>query len=382
MKILVLSFYYAPDLCAGSFRCTALVERLKKYQGVEIDILTTMPNRYASFEVPAKEHEVDGNAIIKRIKIPSHNSGMIDQIRSFYVYYREVLRLIKGRDYDVVFATSSRLFTAFLGAQIARQKSVRLYLDIRDIFVDTIEDVIKSRFVVLLRPLLRFIENYTFSKANHINLVSKGFEKYFTQRFPKPAYSYFSNGIDSVFIENISRFKNTESNEMPTVLYAGNLGESQGLHYIIPGMALLMPEFLFKVVGDGGRKMQLQDSIQNLPNVQLLAPVSREELLEHYTNSDVLFMHLNDRPAFEKVLPSKVFEYAATGKPVLAGVGGYAADFIHDEVDNACVFPPCDAQQGAESLRALSLINTDRSEFIKKYSREFIMKNMADSIMS
>ena len=30
MRILVLSFYYAPDLCAGSFRTTAFVEELKK----------------------------------------------------------------------------------------------------------------------------------------------------------------------------------------------------------------------------------------------------------------------------------------------------------------------------------------------------------------
>jgi hypothetical protein len=30
MRILVLSFYYAPDLCAGSFRTTAFVNELKK----------------------------------------------------------------------------------------------------------------------------------------------------------------------------------------------------------------------------------------------------------------------------------------------------------------------------------------------------------------
>ena len=49
----------------------------------------------------------------------------------------------------------------------------------------------------------------------------------------------------------------------------------------------------------------------------------------------MLFLHLGAVPAFEKVLPSKLFEYAALGKPVLAGVAGYAADFVRAEIDNA-----------------------------------------------
>ena len=46
----------------------------------------------------------------------------------------------------------------------------------------------------------------------------------------------------------------------------------------------------------------------------------------------ILFIHLNAYPAFEKVLPSKIFEYAATGKPILAGVSGYSADFIRNNL--------------------------------------------------
>lgn len=57
LRILVLSFYYYPDLCAGSFRCSALIEQLKKLAGTnyEIDVITTVPNRYASFPMEAPE---------------------------------------------------------------------------------------------------------------------------------------------------------------------------------------------------------------------------------------------------------------------------------------------------------------------------------------
>ena len=101
-----------------------------------------------------------------------------------------------------------------------------------------------------------------------------------------------------------------------------------------------------------------------------------------YQSSDVLFLHLNDYPAFKKVLPSKIFEYAAMGKPVLAGVGGFAAQFIEEEVNNAVVFSPGDWEEGAQALDSMQMGEGDRSSFIEKYLRENIMREMAADIIS
>ena len=46
MKILFLSYYYPPDLSAGSFRAEALISGLSKIKNIDIDLLTTFPNRY------------------------------------------------------------------------------------------------------------------------------------------------------------------------------------------------------------------------------------------------------------------------------------------------------------------------------------------------
>ena len=74
MKILILSFYYSPDLCAGSFRTTALVEQLKKNKDIDIEVITTMPNRYSSYKQETLSFEVDGNVSIRRISLPEHKS--------------------------------------------------------------------------------------------------------------------------------------------------------------------------------------------------------------------------------------------------------------------------------------------------------------------
>lgn len=381
MRILFLSFYYEPDLCAGSFRATSLIEQLKQHDDVVIEIVTTMPNRYASFSATASSFEKVENVLINRIVLPSHNSGMLDQIKSFTRFYIEAVKLTKDKEYDLVFATSSRLFTAFLGARLAKKKKLPLYLDIRDIFVDTIKDVLNPKIIFFAKQILSLIESYTFKAADHINLVSRGFEGYFIHKFKQAKYTWFTNGIDSEFLDLESNEK--VSSNPKSILYAGNIGEGQGLHTILPRLAKnLDKSFKIDVIGDGGRKPILETSLGNIDNVDLLPPIQRKELSEQYMNADVLFLHLNDYPAFNKVLPSKIFEYAATGKPILAGVSGYAAKFIADEVTNAEVFHPGDAQGAIDALNKLKFINTDRSEFIKRYTRTNIMQNMAESILN
>lgn len=380
MRILVLSFYYQPDLCAGSFRTTSLIEQLKQHENVEIEIVTTMPNRYASFSASANCFEQVENVTINRIELPSHKSGMFDQIKSFTRFYIEAVKLTKDKEFDVVVATSSRLFTAFLGARLAKKKKIPLYLDIRDIFVDTIKDVLNPKVSIFVKPILSLIENYTFKAADHINLVSRGFESYFVHKFKQAKYTWFTNGIDEEFL-GLKATTQIVSNHKK-ILYAGNIGEGQGLHTILPSLAKnLDTGFKVEVIGDGGRKAILESSLVGVDNVNLFPPVQRKELSAQYMQADILFLHLNDYPAFKKVLPSKIFEYAATGKPILAGVSGYAAKFIADEVINAEVFHPGDDKGGLIALSKLKFEDVNREEFIKRYNRTNIMKNMAGSVI-
>ncbi|WP_322803506.1 glycosyltransferase family 4 protein [Vibrio alfacsensis] len=379
MKILVLSFYYAPDLSAGSFRTTSLVEQLRK-KDVDIDVITTLPNRYASLKSEAAALENDGNVTIQRCKLPSHKSGMLDQVVSFYSFYKQVSKLVKDKDYDLIYATSSRLFTAFLGVRIGKSKSIPVYLDIRDIFLDTLKDVLNPNLFRVLSPLLALIERYTFNSAIHINLVSKGFKSYFHSNFKCESYSFLTNGIDSDFLNVDLSSSEARECEEKTILYAGNMGEGQGLHTIIPSLAQQHPEYQFKMIGDGGKKQELVNSCKGFKNVKILPPIVRSNLIKEYKKADILFLHLNDYDAFKKVIPSKLFEYGATGKPILAGVSGYAEDFCNQELSNTAIFYPSNSQDASKALNQISLEIVERKGFIQKYQRSNIMAKLADSI--
>lgn len=387
LKILVLSFYFRPDLSAGSFRTTAFVDALKQQMLVDgqIDVLTTLPNRYNSFsvEVPAEE-SLPGVSIF-RIALPRHQSGMFDQAKAFISFARAVLGKTRGQEYDLVFTTSSRLMTAVLGAWVAKKNRTPLYLDIRDIFVDTIKDVLPSHLAILTIPFFSLLERWAINSANKVNLVSKGFAGYFSTRYPKQRFSYFTNGIDDEFLslpipESVPR---TEG--VVEILYAGNLGEGQGLHTILPDLAKKVHgRVRFKIIGDGGRKDALQAALisAGVDNVELLPPMKRAQLIEAYQAADVLFLHLNDYDAFRKVLPSKLFEYGAMGKPIWAGVSGYAAEFMRTELDNSAVFHPCNAAEAERVFSQLRLQNGPRDRFVAKYARINIANEMAKDVLS
>jgi UDP-N-acetylglucosamine:LPS N-acetylglucosamine transferase len=387
-RIVYLTFYFKPDLCAGSFRNSPLaLELAKQAKDVLIDVYTTLPHRYSTFDVDAPEYEGYNNLRVHRIKLPPHKSGVLDQVFSFLKYYKDVSRLNKGKKADLVFASSSRLFTAFLGYRIAKKTKIPLYLDIRDIFIDTMNDVFKSKFLkILVLPALKFIESRTFNYAKHINLISGGFKEYF-QKFKNPTFSFYSNGIDDEFLhDNYVELNNNSGRDKKVIVYAGNLGEGQGLHKIIPQAAkLLSDNFEFLIIGDGGTKNLLQAEIdkEGINNVILKNPINRKDLLKIYNSADYLFLHLNDYPAFRKVLPSKIFELATFKKPILAGVSGFSAQFINEKINNSFVFNPCDYIALVNYLlNSEETLNIDRSDFIQKFKRSIINKKMANSILN
>jgi hypothetical protein len=65
-RILLLSYFYPPDLSAGSFRSAALVKALRIQGGaqLQLDVVTTQPNRYQN------PHQNSSNILILSTSIP------------------------------------------------------------------------------------------------------------------------------------------------------------------------------------------------------------------------------------------------------------------------------------------------------------------------
>lgn len=367
---------------------TALVDAMLRLgpDDLKIEVISTLPNRYATYSEEAQALEESDKLIVHRVELPPHKSDLAGQSIAFLKFAREARRLALAGDHDLIFATSSRLMTAFLGAYIARRKERPLYLDIRDIFVDTIGDLFSGVKARVATAVFRRIESWTIRSASRVNVVSMGFREYFEARYPGIELSFHTNGIDDEFIESSPRDRQPTIPSKPVkILYAGNMGEGQCLHDIVPGLAKqLAGKAQIVVIGDGGRRRQLEEALmsEGIDNVELRPPVQRADLIREYHASDVLFLHLGDYDAFKKVLPSKIFEYAALGKPILAGVAGFAAEFLEQEVSNAAVFPPSDVDAAVQAFATLKMVHTNRSRFVEKFSRRTISEELAKDVVS
>src|SRR5471032_2288669 len=96
-RILLLSFYYPPDLAAGSFRMEALVQALLKESSnnVQIDVITTQPNRYIAYTAAAADSQQSPALSIRRIGVRPHKSGYLDQTRAFASYASGVCKAVR-----------------------------------------------------------------------------------------------------------------------------------------------------------------------------------------------------------------------------------------------------------------------------------------------
>ena len=105
-------------------------------------------------------------------------------------------------------------------------------------------------------------------------------------------------------------------------------------------------------------------------------------MIDIYNKSDFLFLHLNDYDAFKKVLPSKIFEFGAFNKPIIAGVAGFANQFIEDNINNKILFLPGDVDEMVKQIYQFEYRNEIRYDFINKYMRENINRELAKSMKS
>ena len=184
MKIVFFTFYYPPDLGAGSFRAVALVEALsnKISPGDELHIVTTHPNRYATHKVFAKDSELNGNITIRRVRVPGHQSGMLSQVRTFTVFAWHALRYSTKLKPDFVIGTTSRLMTGLLAGFSSKLVGCGYFIDLRDIFSETISDLFSKKSPLLgrfMRAFFYFFEKPLLRHAAGVNVVSEGFLDYF-----------------------------------------------------------------------------------------------------------------------------------------------------------------------------------------------------------
>ena len=313
MNILLITQNYPPDIGAAAFRMKSLVDTLIE-RNHKVIVLTGTPNRYGSLKSDVQTEETQETII--RIPTRKQSSNLLFRSLSFLdFFFKGYLRAKKlSKTADIIVATSPQLLVAYLGA-LVKSKQKPFILDIRDLWPDVMVEMgitTKSRasFKVLKR-----IEKRCYKKADEIIINSPAFENH-VAKYTDKKINLITNGIDDYLFKELSTFELKPFSSPFTITYAGNLGLAQKIDILADVANEFNGRFNFQIIGDGSGKKKFTDKIEenNITNIKIINPLPRVELIKYYKKTDAFFVHLKDIDMFKKTIPSKMFEYIATGK--------------------------------------------------------------------
>ncbi len=138
------------------------------------------------------------------------------------------------------------------------------------------------------------------------------------------------NGVTSELIDRLWPLaEQPPESDRLTVLYAGTIGYAQDVGRLLR-IAELAPSAQLSIVGSGPLRDEVAEAARHLDNVTIESAVSFDELVDRYREADILVSSLRHHESFATAVPSKLYEYAATGR-VVAYVGpGEAQDVCRD----------------------------------------------------
>ena len=138
----------------------------------------------------------------------------------------------------------------------------------------------------------------------------------------------------------------------------------------------------FLIIGNGSGLLSLKKYVKKyqLNNVIFKNKMEWEELIPYYANSSILYAQL-DGKEYEIALPSKLYEYASVGLPIIYGGIGYAKSFV-EKLENSKVVKPNsvkDLELAIESIQnyEISISQKNRLLIKKYYIRENISKKLS-----
>jgi colanic acid biosynthesis glycosyl transferase WcaI len=103
-------------------------------------------------------------------------------------------------------------------------------------------------------------------------------------------------------------------------LYSGNVGRKQGIETIVAAARILKddPNILFVISGDGAARREIEDSARDLTNIAFL-PVQPLKEFRHLMIAADIHLLPQRSEAADLVMPSKLGNILASGRPVVAG---------------------------------------------------------------
>jgi glycosyltransferase involved in cell wall biosynthesis len=243
---------------------------------------------------------------------------------------------------DVIIATSPQLLVGLTGWWLGQAKRAPFIFEVRDLWPESVVAVGAGGETSLLNWSLGRLARFLYRHSSHVVVVTPAFKERLITRWnvDPEKISVVENGVETNLFSTNGNAKAIETTKKTfglggrfVVSYIGTLGNACGLGVALEAATKLqctLPEVLLLFVGEGAEKEQLVSAAQRegLRNVRFVPQQPREKIPAFIQASDLCLVLLRKADVFKTVIPTKMLEFMACGRPVILAVDGQAREVL------------------------------------------------------
>lgn len=334
MKILVITQYFYPEPFRVNTLCTELVKR-----GHKVTVLTGYP-QYPQGKIYDgygfnKPYDKEWNgARIERIKMRPRGKTPLGLLWNCYSFVREGNKWVKRckEKFDAIYVFEVSPVTVGLPAVTYKKKfGTPIYFNVQDLWPENVEIVLGIHNKLIIGAINRIVDKI-YSASDKILCSSNSFVENIAKRgVSKDKLMFWPQFCMEPDLTNASK-PECYSDEHFNIVFAGNIGEAQGLDLLIDAAAKLKDtNARWFLVGDGRARKRLESAVQERDLTKLITfigRVSEEEANRYIHFADCAYLSFKKNKLFDMTLPAKLQSYMACGTPILAAAGGESARVI------------------------------------------------------
>lgn len=299
------------------------------------------------------------------------------------------------KKYDLIIVHTLPEFLVFV-AVIQKMRGSKILLDVRDTSVELFDSKWGKDNKKILMKFIKISANLACKYADKIITASPGFqEKLIGRNVPSEKISIIFNSADTTIFQFDSRREFKKITSGAKLIYHGTIAERFGIDIAIEALALLqqkIPDSELQIFGfyDESYKEKLKKLISELnleKHVFLNGRESLENIYKFVKMSDIGIVPYRSDEFMQLALSTKMFEYVASGIPVVATRLRPAEFVFNDE----CIIyaAPNKPQEFADNLERLCLNPNLRKSLVEqaftahnKVSGEVMSKLYLDIVRS
>jgi glycosyltransferase involved in cell wall biosynthesis len=399
MNILVITQFFPPDITAAAFRLGDTATLLAR-KGHDVKVLAGDPHK-GSADGVKMEDLVDSSVDVRRCSIKSlDKKGMRSYIGHYMSFVRSSISAgmtlkKEGWKPDVILCSSPPLFVGLAGRYLSFRFRRPLVFEVRDIWPDSAVAAEQLSSTGIAYRVGRMLEKYLYKKADHIACVAEPMAEYIRlqcpESCPKPVTVVY-NGIQASLVPPASD-PPAAPDGIKTLLYAGNFGHVQNMDLIVEGFIEASKEnrirgWRLRLIGTGVKLDELKRIVGDHGAESLVRidpPVPRDVVFREMQSADALYLSLQKSFVLEHTIPSKVFDYLAMSRPIVAALSGEGREILSSTGANLCIDPGDSGglqtilQSLGEQIDTMQVkASANRDLVLERFTREIAVDELID----